>query len=263
MHFTIYTPQIIWFMGVMSSDLSQPPLPELASRILIVDDDAEIRTLLGRYLKEHGYEVTSARDGIELREQLKLVTPTLIVLDLMLPGPSGYDLCREIRQKSSIPILMLTARGEEADRIIGLELGADDYLAKPFSPRELLARIRAILRRANSGTQTVASDAGGYSFMGWQLDTGSHSLTTPEGEQIDLSGGEYDVLLALVEHPQRVLSRDQLLDLARHRLAGTFDRSIDVQISRLRRKLAAAGGHELIKTIRGAGYMFTSPVKRQ
>lgn len=250
-------------MGVMSSVLPQPTLPELASRILIVDDDAEIRTLLGRYLKEHGYEVTSARDGVELREQLKLTAPALIVLDLMLPGASGYDLCREIRQQSAIPILMLTARGEETDRIIGLELGADDYLTKPFSPRELLARIRAILRRAGTGAEAAPSEGSGYTFMDWQLDTGMRSLKTPQGEQIDLSGGEYDVLLALIEHPQRVLSRDQLLDLARHRLAGLFDRSIDVQISRLRRKLAAAGGHDLIKTIRGAGYMFTSPVRRQ
>lgn len=232
-------------------------------KVLIVDDDAEIRTLLGRYLAERGFEVATARDGIELRERLKLTQPDFIILDLMLPGISGYDLCREIRQKLSTPILMLTARGEEADRIVGLELGADDYLAKPFSPRELVARIRAVLRRSvQQSAGAVTPAAAGYVFASWQLDTGNRAVFAPDRQQIALSGGEYEVLLALVEHPQRIMSRDQLLDLARHRQPGLYDRSMDVQISRLRRKLAQAGGQELIKTVRGAGYMLTVSVRR-
>lgn len=233
-------------------------------RILIVDDDAEIRALLGRYLREQGFEVASAQDGIEMRSSIKQAPPALIVLDLMLPGTSGFDLCRELRADGNIPVIMLTARGEEADRVIGLELGADDYLTKPFSPRELAARIRAVLRRLYSpdGVTGALSSAKGYEFAQWRLETGPRLLATPQGSVVDLSGGEYDVLLALVEHPQRVLSRDKLLDLARHRLPGVFDRSMDVQISRLRKKLTDAGGADLIKTVRGAGYMFTVKVTR-
>lgn len=248
----------------MLTALPQPTPPELASRILIVDDDSEIRSLLGRYLKENGFAVSTARDGQEMQQHIRQEMPDFIILDLMLPGRSGYDLCKDIRHTSKVPILMLTARGEEADRVIGLELGADDYLQKPFSPRELLARIRAILRRSATEAASVEARAPCYVFAGWRLDTGAHTLSSPEQTHIDLSGGEYDVLLALVQHPQRVLSRDQLMDLARHRQPGVFDRSMDVQISRLRRKLTQAGASDdIIKTVRGSGYMLTAPVKKE
>lgn len=250
-------------MDIMLTALPQPTPPELASRILIVDDDSEIRSLLGRYLQENGFAVSTARDGQEMQRKMNDAMPDFIILDLMLPGRSGYDLCKDLRQTSKVPILMLTARGEEADRVIGLELGADDYLQKPFSPRELLARIRAILRRSAMEAAPPGAGAPYYTFAGWRLDSGSHTLTSPQQTIIDLSGGEYDVLLALVEHPQRVLSRDQLMDLARHRQAGVFDRSMDVQISRLRRKLTQVGAaDDIIKTVRGAGYMLTAPVRK-
>mgnify|MGYP002079182456 CR=1 FL=1 len=176
-------------MDIMLTALPQPTPPELASRILIVDDDSEIRSLLGRYLKENGFAVSTARDGQEMQQHIRQEMPDFIILDLMLPGRSGYDLCKDIRHTSKVPILMLTARGEEADRVIGLELGADDYLQKPFSPRELLARIRAILRRSATEAASVEARAPCYVFAGWRLDTGAHTLSSPEQTHIDLSGG--------------------------------------------------------------------------
>jgi two-component system, OmpR family, response regulator len=234
------------------------------AHILVVDDDTQVRQLIGRFLRENGYRVTGARDGREMRETLAAADIGLIILDLMLPGTSGLDLCREIRSTSSIPIIMLTAKGEDTDRIVGLEVGADDYLPKPFNPRELLARIRAILRRAAAKPSGEAA-AGGrlITFGGWTLDTLRREVTSAEGVVVDLSGGEYDVLLAFVEHPNRILSRDQLLELSRNRTSHPFDRSIDVQISRIRRKLEAGGtSAPLIKTVRGAGYIFLPTVKR-
>lgn len=232
--------------------------------ILVVDDDAQVRQLIGRLLVEHGYEVTGARDGREMRETLSTRRIDLIVLDLMLPGVSGLDLCRDLRAASSVPIIMLTARGEDTDRIVGLELGADDYLAKPFNPRELLARVRAVLRRAGAKPDPDQPIGGRMiAFAGYQLDTQRREVTSPDGVVIDLSGGEYDLLLAFIERPNRVLSREQLLEMSRHRLADPFDRSIDVQVSRLRRKLEAGEAiAPLIKTIRGAGYLFVPTVKR-
>ncbi len=251
-----------------------PTLPEeygiveimsIEPHILVVDDDGEIRQLIGRFLRENGFRVTGARDAVQMRETLANAEVDLVVLDVMLPGTSGLDLCREIRARSMMPIIMLTARRDETDRIVGLEVGADDYLPKPFNPRELLARIRAVMRRvAHAGDPTTAHRQRYITFAGWSLDTHRHELANPEGVVIDLSGGEYDLLLAFVEHPNRVLRREQLLELARHRLTEGFDRSIDVQISRLRKKLEMDGSASpLIKTIRGAGYMFVPAVTRQ
>lgn len=234
------------------------------AHILVVDDDSQVRTLLGQFLRENGYRVTGARDGRDMRETLAGAVIDLIILDLMLPGTSGIDLCRELRKTSSIPVIMLTAKGEDTDRIVGLEVGADDYLPKPFNPRELLARIRAVLRRAASAEPRAAARGGRMiTFAGWTLDTLRREVTSPAGVVVDLSGGEYDVLIALVEHPNRILSREQLLELARNRASNPFDRSIDVQISRIRRKLESdASAPPLIKTVRGAGYIFLPTVKR-
>ena len=230
--------------------------------ILIVDDDIEILGLVARFLRANAFEVLTARSGDEMKTCLaRAQSADLIVLDLMLPGANGLDLCRELRRTSTIPVIMLTAKGDEVDRIIGLEVGADDYLAKPFNPRELLARISAVLRRTqarptgqSAGLQRISH------FAGWRLDTTKRELTDPRGVAVDLSTGEYDLLVAFLDAPQRVLSRDYLLDATRPRTFETFDRSIDVQISRLRRKIESE--REMIKTIRGVGYMFTPDVAR-
>jgi len=230
--------------------------------ILLVDDDAEIRQLTSKYLRQSGFKVTAARDGREMREIISSTQVDLVVLDLMLPGTSGLDLCRELRASSSIPIVILTARGEETDRIVGLELGADDYMGKPCSSRELAARIRAVLRR------TISEPARDHEkwlfcFDGWVLDTRRRELKDNRGVAIDLSSSEYDLMLAFCEGPQRVLTREHLLDVARNRVATGDDRSIDVQISRLRRKLTSCpGSDDMIKTIRGAGYLFSPRVTR-
>ena len=234
------------------------------SHILIVDDDREIRDLLGRFLTKHGYRVTTARDGKEMRRVLADWRIDLIVLDLMLPGEDGLSLCRQLRANSLIPIIMLTAMGEETDRIVGLEMGADDYLPKPFTPRPLLARATAVLRRARS--EPASDRTSGDTIMifaGWKIDLARRRLISPEDIFVDLTPGEFDLLVAFADHPQRVLSRDQLLDLARGRAAAPFDRSVDVQVSRLRRKIETDPMEpELIKTVRGGGYLFTASVER-
>ena len=232
--------------------------------ILIVDDDAQIRQLAGKFLREHGYRVTAARDGREMRQALATASIDLVILDVMLPGGNGLDLCREIRSRSALPVIMLTARGSETDRIVGLEIGADDYVAKPFSPRELLARINAVLRRARAHLAAPLGSSGqSLRFDGWTLDTRRRELTDPTGVVVDLSTGEYDLLLSFLEAPQRVLTRDQLMDAAKHRMANGFDRAIDIQVSRLRRKIdTSEDGQTMIKTIRGAGYMFAPEVER-
>jgi two-component system OmpR family response regulator len=246
---------------------AQPPAPASlgnAGHILIVDDDAQLRQLTGKFLREHGYRITAVRDGREMRQALAAGTIDLVVLDLMLPGSNGLDLCREIRARSSVPVIMLTARGSETDRIVGLEIGADDYVAKPFSPRELLARINAVLRRARTHLDAPRAGSGHrLRFEGWVLDTRRRELTDPKGVIVDLSTGEYDLLLAFLEAPQRVLTRDQLMDGAKHRMATGFDRAIDIQVSRLRRKIdSSEDGQAMIKTIRGTGYMFVPSVER-
>jgi two-component system OmpR family response regulator len=234
-------------------------MPDDAAHVLIVDDDAEIRRLLAVFLRENGYRVSTAPDGRALKDIVGRDGIDLVVLDVMLPGRNGFDLCRDLRANNSTPIIMLTARGGEVDRIVGLELGADDYLAKPFNPRELLARIKAVLRRARTRPQTP--DGRTLHFEGWSIDTLRRELRNPSGVLVDLSAGEYDLLLTFAASPQRVLSRDHLLDLTRHRAGSAFDRSIDVQVSRLRRKLGAGEEADgLIKTVRGAGYMFLPSV---
>ena len=232
--------------------------------ILVVDDDGEIRRLVAKFLRDNGYRVTTARDGRDMRQAMRDALIDLVVLDLMLPGENGLDLCRDLRRTSTTPVIMLTAHGSETDRIVGLELGADDYLTKPFSPRELLARVKAVLRRTIGAPAARQGDAGHLlRFEGWTLHTQRRELTNPAGVVVDLSTGEYDLLLTFLEAPQRVLTRDQLMDAAKHRLAGGFDRAIDVQVSRLRRKIDGGDeGQAMIKTVRGAGYLFAPAVSR-
>ncbi len=233
--------------------------------ILVVDDDREIRDLLSRFLEHQGMRVTAARDAKEARRLWPLGRYHLVVLDLMLPGESGLDLARWLRGEASVPIVMLTAMAEETDRIVGLELGADDYLGKPFNPRELLARIRAVLRRASGEAGTAAKDppAKAIRFAGWVLEPARRRLLSPDGAEVALTGGEYELLQVLVERPNRVLTRDMLMDLLRGRQAGPFDRAIDVAVSRLRRKLEDDGRNpSLIKTVRGGGYVLAANVKR-
>lgn len=236
---------------------------DTSPHILVVDDDREIRDLLAKFLTKHGYRVTTARDGDEMFKALDGWRIDLVVLDLMLPGEDGLSLCRRLRASAKTPVIMLTAMGEETDRIIGLEMGADDYVPKPFNPRELLARIKAVLRRAQSLPETQAERSPAIRFAGWTLDVATRRLESPEGVVVDLSSGEYDMLMAFLDHPRRVLSRDQLLDLSRGRAAAPFDRSVDVQVGRLRRKIERdAKDPQIIITVRGGGYMFAPEVKR-
>ena len=233
--------------------------------ILVVDDDREIRDLLSRFLERQGMRVTAARDAKEARRLWPLGRYHLVVLDLMLPGESGLDLARWLRGQAAVPIVMLTAMAEETDRIVGLELGADDYLGKPFNPRELLARIRAVLRRASGGEAGAAKEAPAKAirFAGWLLEPARRRLLSPDGAEVPLTGGEYELLQVLVERPNRVLTRDMLMDLLRGRQAGPFDRAIDVAVSRLRRKLEDDGRNpSLIKTVRGGGYVLAANVER-
>src|SRR5262245_204195 len=237
--------------------------------ILGVADDREIAALLAKFLSRNGCRVTTAAGGKDMRRALADWRIDLVVLDLMLPGEDGLALCRKLRADSVLPVIMLTAMREDIDRIVGLEVGADDYLPKPFNPRELLARIRAVLRRAGAAAaHTPAGSDGGASppllrFGGWRLDPQGRRLTDSSGADIDLTGGEFDLLLALAGRPGRVLSREQLLDLTRGREVAAFDRSIDSQVSRLRRKIETDPSRPaLIKTVRGGGYVFTPSVKR-
>ena len=232
------------------------------THILVVDDHSEIRDLLKRFLEQHGLRVSCARDGKEMKRLLEEREFDLLVLDLMMPGEDGLTLCRELRVKSNLPIIMLTAMGEETDRIIGLEMGADDYLAKPFNPRELLARIKAVMRRTQADNQPAAETlTRDLRFDRWLLDINRRELVDEDGVGLSLSTAEFDLLKVFLERPQRVLSRDQLLDLARGREAVAFDRAIDTLVSRLRRKLERDPKNpELIKTIWGGGYMFSADV---
>lgn len=239
--------------------------------LLVVDDDAEIRDLLDRFLTKHGFTVSTAADGPAMRARMEEGAPDLIVLDLMLPGEDGLSLCRALRAEGDqTPIIMLTAMGEDIDRIVGLEMGADDYLPKPFNPRELVARVKAVLRRADAAAAVSETDTSGadgtsrcYRFAGFSLDANTRTCLGPDGKDIELSAGEFDMLMAFLEHPRRVLSRDQLLDLARGRQAMPFDRSVDIQVSRLRRKIEPdPKTPTLIKTVRGGGYLFTPEVVR-
>ena len=229
-----------------------------ASRIVVVEDDAEIRSLLKDYLQREGFRVDVAEGGAAFdRLTAQFEEPDLIVLDLMLPGEDGFSICRRVRANSQVPIIMLTARGEDVDRIVGLELGADDYLPKPFNPRELLARIRAILRRSEPRAQTETKRL----LVGpLQVDLEARTVLADGGVDIELTSAEFDLLACFVARPGRVLSRDQLMDWTRGRRPDVFDRTIDVQMSRLRKKISV-GGEALIKTSRGAGYILAVPVK--
>ena len=230
--------------------------------ILVVDDDKETCALLSKFLTHHGYRVSVAADGRAMMRILETARVNLIVLDLMLPGDDGLTLCRRVRAERSTPIIMLTAMAEWTDRIIGLEMGADDYLPKAANPRELLARIRAVLRRAGSSEAvSLSGERKVLEFAGWRLDVTQRQLFSPHKAMVPLRTSEFDLLLALVERPQRVLTRDQLLDLSRGRAANSFDRSIDILISRLRRKIETDPKEPaLITTVRNGGYIFSAAV---
>jgi two-component system, OmpR family, response regulator len=235
----------------------------MRERILIVDDDEDIRSLLEAYLRKNGFDAQSVADGKGMWEALAARPFSLVVLDLMLPGEDGLVLCRQLRAKSPMPVLMLTAKGEAVDRIVGLEMGADDYLPKPFDPRELQARIRSILRRSRSlPAETGIETPETYRFSGWRLDTRERNLYAPDGVVVALSGAEYRLLLLFLQNPNAVLSRDQLSNFTFGRDADPMDRTIDMQVSRLRERLRdQAREAEIIKTVRGKGYVLAARVE--
>jgi len=227
--------------------------------VLIVEDDQQTRDLISRYLREHAFTVGAVTSGKEMDRYLSQNKVDLIVLDLMLPGEDGLSLCRRVRTESMTPIIILTAKGEDLDRILGLEMGADDYLPKPFNPRELLARINAVLRRQSSGI-AAAAGATRLTFQGWTIDLRLRELRDPEGAQVPLTSAEFDLLQAFCERAGRILTRDSLMNMTRGRSGGSFGRSIDVLVSRLRRKLDRNEGTSVIKTVRTGGYIFTPVV---
>ncbi|MET3434481.1 two-component system OmpR family response regulator [Herbaspirillum seropedicae] len=232
------------------------------THILVVDDDRDIRTLLAEYLDSNGLRTLTATNGSEMRRVLEESRVDLIVLDLTLPGEDGLTLCRNLRATSSVPVIMLTARGEPLDRILGLEMGADDYLAKPFEPRELFARIRSVLRRTQALPPNMAQpDVAAMRFAGWTLDLTARHLVNQDGVVVALSGAEFRLLKVFLDHPNRVLNRDQLLELTQGRESDPFDRSVDIQISRLRQKLGDdARTPTIIKTVRNEGYVLATTV---
>lgn len=234
--------------------------------LLLVDDDSEICELLSDLLRKYGYQVLTANDGVQMFRLLDQHKVDLIILDVMLPGEDGLTLCRRLRGQSIIPIIMLTANGEDTDRIIGLEMGADDYMAKPFNPRELVARIKAVLRRSQDMQMVIADKhtlTEKIKFSGWTLDTAARRLLSPDNIEITLSAGEFSLLSTFISRPKRILSRDQLLELLHNRTPGPFDRSIDIQVSRLRQKLETDPKKpQIIKTVRGGGYIFSPIVER-
>jgi two-component system OmpR family response regulator len=237
--------------------------PTTSPRILIVDDDADIRSLLADYLGEQGWHISTAQDGASMQQMLDNTPIDLIVLDLTLPGSDGLTLCRDLRAHSAIPVIMLTARSAPLDRILGLEMGADDYLCKPFEPRELLVRIRNVLRRNIAPASNADTPATTWHFAEWMLDDTTRQLQNSAGLVVALSGGEYRLLKVLLERPNRALNRDQLLTLTQGRETDPLDRSIDLHISRLRQKLGDdARAPRLIKTLRNEGYLLATTVKR-
>jgi two-component system OmpR family response regulator len=243
-------------LGYSVMSISDAPI------ILVVDDDEEIRTLVGDYLRDAGFETRTAPDGKAMRRELANESIDLLVLDLMLPGEDGLSLCRALRAESSIPIIMLTARSAVVDRIVGIEMGCDDYLIKPFDPRELLARIRGLLRRSGDRATPKQNTQGQrYRFAGWVLELRSHNLTDPDGQVVPLSGVEFRLLSVLLARPQRILSRNQLMQLTQRRDAEPLDRGIDIRISRLRQLLREdAREPTLIRTVYGEGYMLAVDV---
>jgi two-component system OmpR family response regulator len=238
----------------------------MATRILVVDDDQAIRELISEFLEKHGFVVSTAADGAAMDRLLTSESFDLAVLDVMMPGEDGLSILRRLQGNRAMPIIMLSAVGSDIDRIIGLEMGAEDYLSKPCNPRELLARIRTVLRRVKQSEPPVApSDFPGQRlcFVGWSVDMSTRLLLDPDNVVVTLTDGEFRLLRAFVEHPRRVLSRDQLLDYSTGRDVESYDRAIDVQVSRLRRKLERGRGMELIRTVRHEGYMFTASVEAQ
>ena len=232
--------------------------------VLAVDDDPSVRQMIADYLTDNDIEVTAVGSGKEIAEVMARHTIDLLILDLKLPGEDGMQIARNLRTESDVPIIILTGRKDEADRVMGLELGADDYLTKPFSPRELLARIRALLRRTRAH-ETIANGLSrirGYRFAGWELNVRLRRLKSPQGETIPTTNSEFNLLVAFLAAPQRVLSREQLLELSRLHDDEVYDRSVDVQVGRLRKKIEAKGARtQLIRTERGAGYVFTAIVE--
>jgi two-component system, OmpR family, response regulator len=237
---------------------------DVVPHILVVDDHRDIREPLAAYLEKNGYRASMAADARAARGLIDGAAIDLVVLDIMMPGEDGLSLCRHLRETTRVPVILLTARSDETDRIVGLEMGADDYVAKPFSPRELLARIKSVLRRVHSlPPQRQTVDATRIRFDGWTLDLAQRQVIDACGVAIPLSAAEFALLDALLRHPRVILSRDQLLDMTQGREAGVFDRSIDNQVSRLRKKIEADPKNPtLIKTVRGGGYMFTSAVEK-
>jgi DNA-binding response OmpR family regulator len=234
-----------------------------APTIVLVEDDPPLRTLTTRALQENGFVVRPAATGAEMWLALENGAVDLIILDIMLPGTNGIDLCRMIREKSQVPIIFISARGSETDRVVGLELGADDYLTKPFGTRELIARIRAVLRREGGKQEGKQRDQGLIRFDGWTLNLPRRELLSPSGAVVDLTGAEFDLLVSMCDHSGRVIARERLIELSRTRLGDSSDRSVDVLVSRLRRKLSSTGSKAPIVTVRGVGYMFNAPVLRE
>lgn len=231
--------------------------------LLLVDDERSIREPLAQYLSRNGFRVTAAASAAEARTRLAGSAIDLVVLDIMMPGEDGLSLCRHIRENGDLPVILLTAKSEETDRIVGLEMGADDYVLKPFSPRELVARIKAIFRRVSTGGNRQHADGANYAFDGWVLKTGERTLVDREGVALPLSTAEYNLMLAFATRPNQVLSRDQLLDITQGREANAFDRAIDNQISRLRRKIEEDPKNpRFIKTVWGGGYTLAADVRK-
>ena len=231
--------------------------------IVLVEDDPSLRTLTTRALHENGYGVRSCATGAEMWVALQAGPADLVILDVMLPGTSGIDLCRAIRRDSEVPIIFISARGSETDRVVGLELGADDYLAKPFGTRELVARVRAVLRRGGAERAQAGRGEATIAFDGWTVNLPRRELSSQTGAIVDLTGAEFDLLVVLLDHAQRVIARERLIELSRTRLADSSDRSVDVLVSRLRRKLSTAGREAPILTVRGIGYMLNAAVERR
>ena len=230
--------------------------------VLVVEDDARLRILITRALQQNGYAVRQAMSGVQMWEAFEAGPIDVVLLDIMLPGTNGIDLCRQIREKNSVPIIFISAKGDETDRVVGLEIGADDYLSKPFGTKELIARIRAVLRRGSMERRDESGRTELLHFAEWTCDLRRRTVTSPTGAQLDLTGAEFDLLVSFLGSPQRVLGRERLIELSRVRLGDSSDRSIDVLVSRLRRKLAREGQPAPIATVRGVGYMLTAEVTR-